>query len=77
MQSAVPGIDLGRNSCSLVGLDGLGTVVKRRRMRPASIVGFTKGLSPCLIAMEACCGAHHRGRLVAAQGQAVRLMPPE
>jgi hypothetical protein len=42
MQIAVLGIDLGKNSCSLVGLDGQGKAVKRRRMRPASIVGFTK-----------------------------------
>ena len=77
MQIAVLGIDLGKNSCSLVGLDSHGTVVKRRRMRPANITGFTKGLSPCIIAMEACCGAHHLGRLLAAQGHEVRLMSPE
>jgi transposase len=57
MQIAVLGIDLGKNSCSLVGLDGRGAVVKRRRMRPASVVGLTKALPPCIIAMEACCGA--------------------
>ncbi len=50
MQIAVLGIDLGKNSCSLVGLDGQGKAVKRRRMRPASIVGFTKSLPPCIIA---------------------------
>src|SRR3546814_7132627 len=27
--------------------------------------------------MEACCGAHHVGRLFAAQGHEVRLMSPE
>src|SRR5690242_7913222 len=27
--------------------------------------------------MEACCGAHHLGRLLAAQGHTVRLMSPE
>lgn len=76
MQIAILGI-LGKNSCSLVGLDGQGKVVKRRRMRPASIVGFTKNLPPCIIAMEACCGAHHLGRLLTAQGHEVRLMSPE
>ena len=30
MQIAVLGIDLGKNSCNQVGLDGQGTVVKRR-----------------------------------------------
>jgi transposase len=77
MQIAVLGIDLGKNSCSLVGLDGQGKVVKRRRMRPTSVVGFTKSLPPCIIAMEACCGAHHLGRLLEVQGHDVRLMSPE
>ena len=30
MQIAVLGIDLGKNSCNRVGLDGQGKVVKRR-----------------------------------------------
>jgi transposase len=34
-------------------------------------------LSPCIIAMEACCGAHHLGRILVAQGHTVRLMSPE
>jgi hypothetical protein len=37
MQIAILGIDLGKNNCSLVGLDGRGAVVKRRRMRRASL----------------------------------------
>jgi transposase len=77
MQIAVLGIDLGKNSCSLVGLDQNGAVVMRRRMRPGSIVGFTRSLSACIVAMEACCGAHHVGRQLVAQGHAVRLMSPE
>ena len=34
-------------------------------------------LSPCVIAMEACCGAHHLGRVLSAQGHTLRLMSPE
>jgi transposase len=77
MQIAVLGIDLGKNSCSLVGLDKAGAVIKRRRVRPESIPAFTKSMTPCVVAMEACCGAHHIGRLLAAQGHTVRLMSPE
>ena len=51
---AVLGIDLGKNSCSLAGLDGTGAVIKRWRMRPETVVTFTKELPPCVIAMEAC-----------------------
>lgn len=77
MQIAVLGIDLGKNSCSVVGLDSTGAVVKRRRMRPESIAAFAERLPSCLVAMEACCGAHHLGRLLLHQGHQVRLMSPE
>lgn len=77
MQIAVLGIDLGKRLCSVVGLDAAGRVVLRRRMARTSVVGFTDELAPCVVAMEACCGAHHLGRKVAAQGHTVRLMSPE
>lgn len=77
MQVAVLGIDLGKNSCSIVGLDQAGAVVKRRRMRPESIPALTRTMPACIVAMEACCGAHHLGRLLASQGHTVRLMSPE
>ena len=77
MQIAVLGIDLGKNSCSVAGLDSSGAVIKRRRMRPESIAAFTEKLPACIVAMEACCGAHHLGRMLAGQGHQVRLMSPE
>ena len=77
MQIAVLGIDLGKNSCSVVGLDGAGAVIKRRRMRPESIAAFAQKLPACVVAMEACCGAHHLGRIMAGQGHEVRLMSPK
>ena len=77
MQIAVLGIDLGKNSCSLVGLDSSGRVVLRRRLQRESVIRFAAGLPPCVVAMEACCGAHHLGRLLREQGHQVRLMSPE
>src|SRR5436305_12480133 len=77
MHITVLGIDLGKNSCSVVGLDEAGRVVLRRRMRRDGVVRFAERLSPCTVAMEACCGAHHLGRELAYFGHAVRLMSPE
>jgi transposase len=74
MDIFIIGIDLGKNSCSLAGLDTSGRVVLRRRMRRSSVASFVKGLGRCIMALEACCGAHHLGRLFAAQGHEVRLM---
>jgi len=77
MEIAVLGIDLGKNSCSTVGLDDAGAVVLRRRMRREGVIKLAGKLRPCVVAMEACCGAHHLGRVLRAQGHEVRLMSPE
>ena len=61
-------IDLGKNSCSLAGMDALGRVVLRRRMRRSSLESFAKGLGRCMIAIEACCGGKPR-LLPALKGQ--------
>src|SRR5229473_2064121 len=71
------GVDLGKNSCSVVGMDAAGRIVLRRRMRRESIIALAAKLPGCVVAMEACCGAHHLGRLLVAQGHEVRLMSPE
>ncbi len=77
MQLSIIGIDLGKTSCSLVGLDAAGKVVVRRRMRRDTVVEFCSKVPACVVAMEACCGAHHIGRALAAQGHEIRLMSPE
>ena len=77
MDIVIVGIDLGKNSCSVAGLDASGRVVLRRRMRRSVLENFVRGLQRCIVAMEACCGAHHLGRVFVAQGHEVRLMSPE
>jgi transposase len=74
---AVLGIDLGKNDCSLPGLDATGAVVIRRRMSREGVIAFAAALPACVIAMEACCGAHFLGRTFEAQGHEGRLMSPE
>ena len=74
---ATLGIDLGKNSCSLAGLDASGAVVLRRRMTREGVIAFVSKLPACVVAMEACCGAHVLGRTFKAQGHEVRLMSPE
>ncbi len=77
MNIVILGIDLGKTTCSVVGLDADGRVVLRRRLRRDGVVAFAAKLAPCAMAMEACCGAHHMGRALAALGHDVRLMSPE
>ena len=77
MKVSVLGIDLGKNVCSIVGFDETGAVVLRRRAKRETLIGLAAKLPPCIVAMEACCGAHHLARLFANQGHDVRLMSPE
>ena len=65
MKVSVLGIDLGKNICSIVGLDETGAVVLRRQVKRKTLIGLAAKLSPCIVAMEACCGAHYLGRLIA------------
>src|SRR6188472_2592543 len=77
MAIVILGIDLGKNICSLVGVGEDGAVILRRRMRRQTVLTFAAKLPSCVVAMEACCGAHHLGRLLTAQGHTVKLMSPE
>jgi hypothetical protein len=49
MTIVILGIDLGKNSCSVAGLDESGAVVLRRRMRRPTILGFAAKLPACVV----------------------------
>ena len=77
MAIVILGVDLGKNSCSVVGVDATGGVVVRRSMRRQTLIDYLAKLPACVVAMEARCGAHHLGRPFAAHGHEIRLMSPE
>jgi transposase len=56
---AVIGIDIGKNSFHVVGLDRRGAIVLRQKWSPRQVEARFSNLPPCLIGMEACVGAHH------------------
>jgi len=74
MDISVLGVDLGKKVCSVVGLDASGAVVMRRKMRRETLIALAEKLPACVVGMEACCSAHHLGRVFAAHGHDVRLM---
>jgi transposase len=55
----VIGIDIGKNSFHLVGLDGDGALVLRQKWSRGQVEARLPNVPPCLIGMEACVGAHH------------------
>jgi transposase len=61
----VVGIDIGKNSFHVVGLDRRGAIVLRQRWSRGQIEARFANMPPCLIGMEARVGAHH---LISAAG---------
>ncbi len=69
------GIDIGKNTFHLIGLDGDGNIVLRRKLSRSQLMVRLANMPPCLIGMEACVGAHHLSRRLVALGHDARLMP--
>ncbi len=72
---AVVGIDIGKNSFHVVGLDQRGAIVLRQKWSPGQVEARFANMPPCLIGMEACVGAHHLSRKLKELGHDARLMP--
>ena len=72
---AVIGIDIGKNSFHVVGLDVCGAIVLRQKWSRGQVETRFANMSACLIGMEACVGAHHLSRKLKALGHDARLMP--
>jgi len=70
------GIDLAKSVFALSGADVRGKVVLRKQLRRGQVVELMGRLGRCEVGMEACGGAHHWARRIAALGHEVRLMSP-
>ncbi|MBS0380772.1 MAG: IS110 family transposase [Proteobacteria bacterium] len=68
------GIDLAKNVFSVHGVNSNGAVVLRRTVPRAKLGELIAQLSPCLIGMEACSGAHEWARRFCGHGHTVKLM---
>jgi transposase len=71
----VVGVDIGKNSFHVVGLDQRGAIVLRQKWSRGQVESRFANMPPCLIGMEACVGAHHLSRRLRALGHDARLMP--
>jgi len=73
----VLGIDLAKNVFQIHGADSRGRCVLRKRLSRAKLIEFVSNLSPCIIGIEACGGAHYWARLFKQNGHEVRMMSPQ
>ena len=72
---AVLGIDIGKNTFHLVGLNRRGAIILRLKLSRTQLEAKLANLPPCLVGMEACVGAHHLSRRLKTLGHDPRLMP--
>lgn len=70
------GLDLAKSVFQVHAIRRDGSVLVRRKLRRAEVIGFFADLPVCLVGMEACASAHHWARELIALGHKVRLMPP-
>jgi transposase len=70
------GIDMGKNTLHMIGLDSLGAIVLRERVSRGRITSRLANLPPCLIGIEAGMATHYVARELAALGHDVKQVPP-
>jgi transposase len=71
------GLDLAKNVFQVHGVGPDDSVVVRKRLRREGVAPFFAELSPCLVGMEACSGAHDWARVLSEPGHEVRLISPQ
>ena len=70
------GIDTGKNTLHLIGLDDKGAVVLREKIARGRITARFANVPPCLIGIEAGMATHYVARELIALGHDVRQVPP-
>jgi transposase len=69
-------LDIAKQIFHAHGADASGAMVFSRRITRAKLMQFFASQPRCVVAMEACAGAHHWGRELQRLGHDVRLIPP-
>ena len=77
MKVVTIGLDLAKHIFQVHGADAEGRLLIRRRLRRSQMAGFFANVPPCVVGMEACCGAHYWSRVIGRFGHTVRLIAPQ
>ena len=70
------GIDTGKNTLHMVGLDEKGAIVLREKVAPNRIAARLGNVPPSLIGIEAGMATHYMSRELVALGHQVKQVPP-
>jgi len=71
------GLDLAKYVFEVHGVGAREEVVLRKTLRREAVPQFFAELSPCVVGMEACCGAHYWAKVLSDLGHEVRLISPQ
>ena len=77
MKVTTIGLDIAKHIFQVHGADAEGRTLLRRRLRRSQVARFFANLPPCVVGMEACCGAHYWSRVIGRFGHTVRLIAPQ
>jgi transposase len=70
------GIDTGKNTLHLIGLDERGAIILREKVSRNRIAARLVNVSPCLVGIEAGMATHYMARELVALGHEVKQVPP-
>src|ERR1700704_4379255 len=70
------GIDTGKNTLHLIGLDDQGAIVLREKIARGRIAARLANVPRCLIGIEAGMATHYVARELGALGHDVKQVPP-
>ena len=59
MKVVTIGLDLAKYIFQVYGADAEGRLLLRKRLRRSQVADFFANVPPCVVGMEACCGAHY------------------
>ena len=68
-QASTIGLDIAKHVFQVHGADAAGHVLFRKRLTRAKLIGFLAAQAPCVVAMEACAGAHYWAREIGSQAE--------
>ena len=77
MKITTIGLDIAKSIFHLFAVGQSGRLVNKKELRRQQMLAYMAKLEPCLIAMEACGGAHYWAREFIALGHEVKLIAPQ
>ena len=76
-QVSTIGLDIAKRVFQAHGADSAGNEVFRKKLVRGKVLTFLASQPSCVVALEACGGAHHWGREIAKLGHRVKLIAPK